>query len=222
MKHAVLVLATLLATGQRAHACDDFAPIAKPMGVALGLGMAGGYLYGTGYYASHDLANDRTGNDYLAGDLAFNGLAATLWGAGTIAELEDGSGYALPLAGMTALHGAMVVHSIENLHLDLHNFNGTAAIWTAGSVYALQVLLFTEGAGERHGRGWSVAEAAINAPLAVGAAYAAYRVDNPGEKLVFTGAAAVSGALALHGIKTAAFPTPVGSDGIGLGTAGTF
>lgn len=59
-------------------------------------------------------------------------------------------------------------------------------------------------------------------PLAVGAAYAAYRVDNPGEKLVFTGAAAVSGALALHGIKTAAFPTPVGSDGIGLGTAGTF
>jgi hypothetical protein len=89
-------------------------------------------------------------------------------------------------------------------------------------VYALQALVFAEGAGERHGRGWSVAEAAINAPLAVGAAYAAYRVDNPGEKLVFTGAAAVSGALALHGIKTAAFPTPVGSDGIGLGTAGTF
>lgn len=222
MKHAVLVLAILLASGQRAHACDDFAPIVKPLSYVFGLGIAGGYLYGTGYFASHDLANDRTDNGYLTGDLAFNGLAATLWGAGTVAALEDHSGYAVPLAGMTALHGAMLVHSIRGIRLDLHNFNGTAAIWTAGSVYALQALVFAEGDGERHGRGWSIAEAAINAPLALGAAYAAYRVDNPGEKLVFTGAAAVSGALALHGIKTAAFPTPVGSDGIGLGTAGTF
>jgi hypothetical protein len=116
----------------------------------------------------------------------------------------------------------MVVHSIGHLRLDLHNFDGTAAIWTAGSVYALQALVFAEGAGERHGHGWSIAEAAINAPLALGAAYAAYRVDNPGEKLVFTGAAAISGALALHGIKTAAFPASIGGDGIGLTTAGTF
>ena len=88
MKHAVLVLAILLASGQRAHACDDFAPIVQPLSYVFGLGMAGGYLYGTGYFASHDLANDRTDNDYLTGDLAFNGLAGVQVNA-QIAPEED-------------------------------------------------------------------------------------------------------------------------------------
>ena len=141
MKHAVLVLALLLASGQRAHACDDFAPIAQPLGAAMGLGLAGGYVYGIAYFASHDLANDRTDNDYLAGDLAFNGIA--LWqmmhfdlsmgtGPFIISGIFQGLGIGLIFVPLSTLAFATVSPQLRgegsSVYTLIRNLGGSAGI----------------------------------------------------------------------------------------------
>jgi hypothetical protein len=60
--------------------------------------------------ASRDLVDERDDQDYVAGDLAFNGLFTAPWATGTVAAIQDHSAYALPLGGLTVLHGAMLVH----------------------------------------------------------------------------------------------------------------
>ena len=71
---ALVVALTVLLVSPRADACDDFAVIAKPLGYVFGVAVVGGYAGGLGYFGWHDLANDRTDNDYLGGDIGFNGL----------------------------------------------------------------------------------------------------------------------------------------------------
>jgi len=237
MKVTALAPAVFLATGlasPRADACDDFAFIAEPLGYGLGVAMVGGYVGGIGYFGSHDLENDQNDRDYIGGDIAFNGVFAAAWGAGTVEAIRVGSGAAIPLAGLTALHGAMLIHGIEHANVDFRGFDSNAAVWTAGTLYSLQALAFVMQTDEHHDRGYGVAEAAINAPLAAGAAYLAYRAANDGNgahAMVLTGVAAVSAALTIHGVKTAVMPYhPAGLDflptivdgGAGVSTAGTF
>jgi len=237
MKATALALAVFLAIGlvsPRADACDDFAIIAKPLGYTLGIAAVGSYVGGVGYFGWHDLANDNLSNDYLGGDIAFNGLFAALWGAGFVDAVREGSGAAVPLAGLTVLHGAMLVHGIEHVKLDFHNFDGTAATWTAGTLWGVQALAFAAEGGERHERSFGIAEIAVNAPLAAGAAYLAVESmhDNRGDRaLLLTGVAAVSAALTIHGGYTLLHPyRPAGldflptatGDSVGLSAAGTF
>jgi len=191
MQKIAIAIAVLLVAGERAEACPDAAWIPDEVGYAFGLAIAGGYAGGIAYFGDHDLANDRNDRDYVTGDIAFNGLFTALWATGTVSALEEHSGYAVPLAGLTALHGAMLV----------------------------------------------------DAPLAAGAAYLAYRAANDGNgarAMIYTGMAGVSGALAVHGIATAISPyhapaldllgtdvTPTIVDdgremGPGLGAGGTF
>jgi hypothetical protein len=233
MKALVVVLAMLVVT-PRADACDDFAPIVKPLGYTLGLAMAGGYVAGVGYFGWHDLANDRADNDYLGGDIAFNGLFTAIWGTATVEAARDHSGWALPLAGLTAMHGAMLVHGLDHVSWDFHNFDGTAATWTLGSLWGLQALVFASADGDRQDRGYGVAELAVNAPLAAGSAYLAFQSmhDNRGDRaMLMTGVAAVSTALAIHGGYTALHPyhsagldflPTATSDSVGLSAARTF
>jgi len=231
VKHIIVVLAVLIAS-QRADACPDAAWIPDEVAEGFGLALLGGYGYGTYYFASHDLADDRDDQDYVGGDIAFNGLFTAIWATGTVASIEDHSAWALPFAGLTLAHGAMLVHGIEHANVDWGRYDGNAVMWTAGSAYALQALVF---ASEPDDRGFAIAETAINAPLAAGAAYLAYRAhetDDGGHALLYTAAAGISGVLAVHGIVTVAHPhhaTPLDSltptlvdGGLGLATAGTF
>jgi hypothetical protein len=231
MKQLVLALA-LLFVCRRADACPDAAWIPDEVAEGFGLALLGGYGYGTYYYASHDLANDRDDQDYVGGDIAFNGLFTAIWATGTVASIEDRSAWALPLAGLTVAHGALLVHGIEHANVDWSRYNGNALAWTAGSAYALQALVFLD---EHDDRGFAIAETAINAPLAAGAAYLAVRAhdtDDGGHALLYTAAAGISGALAVRGLVTLAHPhhaTPLDSltptmvdGGLGLATAGTF
>ena len=236
MTKLALVLAVLFAS-QRADACPDAAWIPDEVGYAFGLAMVGGYGVGTIYFASHDLANDRDDQQYVGGDIAFNGLFTAIWATGTVASIEDHSAWALPFAGLTLAHGAMLVHGFEHANVDWSRYDsGTAVMWTAGSVYALQALVFLSNDDDR---GYAIAETAINAPLAAGAAYMAYRAhetNDGGHALLYTAAAGISGALAVHGITTLAHPhhtTPLDSltptlvedgheMGLGLATGGTF
>jgi hypothetical protein len=231
---AVLLAIAVLVVSPRADACDDFAFIAKPLGYTMGIAMVGGYVGGLGYFGWHDVANDDRTNDYLGGDIAFNGLFTALWGTAAVDAAKDGSGWALPLAGLTLVHGAMLVHGIENVSWDFHNFNGTAATWTVGSVWGLEALVFASGDGDRHESGYGVAELAVNAPIAAGAAYFAYESmrDNRGDRaMLLTGAAAVSTALALHGGYTLLHPyhsagldflPSATADSVELSAAGSF
>ena len=233
MKVLVVVLAVLLAS-PRADACDDFALITKPLGYAMGVAVVGGYAGGLGYFGWHDLADDDRGSDYLTGDIAFNGVFAALWGTAFVDAARDGSGWAVPLGGMAAVHAAMLVHGIENTHFDFHTFDRTAATWTVGTLWGVEALAFAAGDSDRHETGYGVAELAINAPIAAGAAYLAYASmhDNRGDRaMLLTGVAGVSAALALHGGYTMLHPyRPAGldflptatGDSVGVSAAGTF
>jgi hypothetical protein len=243
MQKIAIAVALLLFAGERADACPDADWIPDEVGYAFGLAIAGGYVGGTAYFADHDLANDRNDQDYVTGDIAFNGLFTAIWATGTVSAIADHSGYAVPLAGLTLLHGSMLVHGIEHTHADFHNFDGTAAAWTVGALYAGQALVFATQTDDRHERGYGITEAAINAPLAASAAYLAYRAGGDGNgarAILYTAVAGVSGVLAVHGIATAVSPyhAPaldlLGTDveptlvddgremGPGLGAAGTF
>ena len=231
MKHIALILALLLAS-QRADACPDADWIPDEVAEGFGLALLGGYGYGTYYFASHDVANDRADQEYVGGDIAFNGLFTAIWATGTVASIEDHSAWALPFAGLTLVHGAMLVHGIDHANVDWSRYNGNAVMWTAGTAYALQALVFLD---EHDDRGYAIAESAINAPLAAGAAYLAYRAhetDDGGHALLYTAVAGLSGTLAIRGIVTLAHShhaTPLDSltptlvdGGLGLGTAGSF
>ncbi|MBV8759887.1 MAG: hypothetical protein JO257_21535 [Deltaproteobacteria bacterium] len=230
MKRIALVLALLVAS-QRADACPDAAWIPDEVGYGLGLAMLGGYGYGTLYFAGHDLANDRDDQEYVGGDIAFNGLFTAIWATGTVASIEDHSAWALPFAGLTVAHGAMLVHGLEHANVDWSRYHGSAVTWTAGSAYALQALVFLADDDHEH----PIVETAINAPLAAGAAFLAYRAhetNDGGHALLYTAAAGISGALAVRGIVAIAHPhhaTPLDSltptlvdGGVGLATAGSF
>lgn len=231
MKHIALIAALLFAS-QRAQACPDAAWIPDEVAEGFGLALLGGYGYGTYYFASHDLANDRDDQGYVGDDIAFNGLFTAIWATGTVASIEDHSAWALPLAGLTLAHGGMLVHGIEHANVDWSRYNGSALTWTAGTAYALQALVFLD---DHDDRGYAIAESAINAPLAAGAAYLAYRAhesDDGGHALLYTAVAGVSGVLAVHGIATIVHPhhaTPLDSltptlvdGGLGVATAGSF
>jgi len=233
MKVTALALAILLAS-PHADACDDFAIIAKPLGYALGAGLVAGYAGGIGYFGWHDLANDRADHDYLAGDLAFNGVFAAVWGAGFVDAVRHDSGAAVPLGALTALHAAMLVHAVDHIDFDFHNFDSTAATWTLGSVYGLQALAFVAQGDGPHERAFGIAEISINAPLAAGAAYLAYRSahdSSDGHTLMFGGVAVLSTALTIQGAialvhphRTAGLdflPTASG-DSVGLSASGAF
>lgn len=236
MKVTALALAVFFAIGlasPRADACDDFAIIAKPLGYTMGIGLVGGYVGGVGYFGWHDLADDDHGNDYLGGDIAFNGLFTAIWGAATVEAARDHSGWAVPLAGLTVMHGAMLVHGIANTHFDFHNFDGTAATWTVGTLWGVEALAFASGDGDRHERGYGIAEIAVNAPIAAGAAYLAFDSmrDHGDRAMLLTGVAAASAALTIHGGYTLLhpyrsdgldfLPTATG-DSVGLSAAGAF
>jgi hypothetical protein len=210
---AILVALTVVAvvgTSKPAQACPDADWIPDWVVYPIAAGMVGGYAYGTGYFLQQDLTTDRRDRDYVVGDLAFNGVMGTIFGMATVDAISSGKpGTAVPLAAVTLLHTGLVVHAAMRVEVgDLH-FGSTAAVWGIGSVYAIETLGFVANTDGHHGRAYGVVEASVQAPIAAGFGYLAYNQmqhDNPGTALLFGGMAAVSGALAVHGVKTAIAP----------------
>ncbi len=240
----IAVVVVLLLASSRVNACPDSAWIPDWFAYAFGGAIVGGYAYGTGYFIDQDMTGDRRDHDYVVGELAFNGIAGTLWGAGAISEIEDGHiGAAIPLTGMTLVHGALLAHAIPRLDFGNLHMNGNAALWGLGTVYSLETLVFVAGTDDNHGRTYGLVEAGVQAPIAAGLGVLAYQHGRDGDigtAMLIGGAAAVSGALAVHGIATAISPYDppkldlLGTDlmptvvddgkeiGPGIGAAGTF
>lgn len=215
----LVVVAVLFAATQRANACPDADLIPDWVAYGFGAAVVGGYAYGTGYFIDGDLTSSHFDNDYAVGELTFNGLAASLWGLGAYDAISRGSGSAIPVTGMALLHGALAVHALAHIEMGSPHITNETALWTGATVYALETIGFVEGTDGNHGRGYGIFEAAVQAPISAGLAYLAvdrWNHASAGEAMLFGGMAAVSGALAIHGIATAISPyDPPGLDLLG-------
>jgi hypothetical protein len=238
MRKIALALAVTLATlwSRPADAgCGGDCPTwIDVLAVGFGVGVVGGYAGGTGYYVYHDVTDDRQSRDYAVGELAFNGLFASIWTGGTVAAIKDRKPGQAAVFGTLALgHTTLAGHGVWRLYTLRNEFRPDAATVArfAALGYATNTVIWAIGLRGEHGRGYGIAEAAVNAPLAAGLGYLAVdraRSGDTREAALFGGMAAVSGALALHGAYTAVFqqrrtrgePIDFGLDlGLGAGTA---
>lgn len=218
------------------------------LGYTFAIGIVGGYAYGTGTFIYRDMNEQADSLNYGITEVAANGLLAAGFGAATIASARDhDAGATVLLAGFTALHTTLTIHGIETVGRYRTELRAPmySLPWVLGSVYGVNTAIWVGQLGDEHGRGYGAGEFLVNAPLAAGLGYLAYdrfSTGRGGPGLIYGGLGVVSGALAIHGIKTLVsprtapkagldllgtdvMPTMV-SDGIelapGLGAAGTF
>src|SRR5215210_588522 len=95
MRKAFIIIALVTTTlaARPAEACRNGHPcplIIDVFGYAFMGAVIGGYSYGTGYFAYHDVTDDTQTLPYAAGELAYNGLFGTLWTYGAIESAKDG------------------------------------------------------------------------------------------------------------------------------------
>jgi len=243
---AALVLVLALAA-KRADACRGrpCPPAVQALGYTLGAGLAAGYAYGTGYLIYHDATDDHQSLNYGVAELTTNGLALFIAGGGTVAAVADEQyGTAAVLAPFAALHTTLLIHGGWRIYRERDDFRAPAngLMWLGGTAFVTNALIWSSQLGERHGRGFGIAEAAVNGPLAIGLgmrAYDRFASWHGGAGFVYGGMAAISAGLAIHGLRTAISPAPplidvngmdlsptVVDDGIelapGLGMSGTW
>ncbi len=245
---AAAVIASFATGAKRSEAACRGAPcppIVQALGYTLGAALAGGYAYGVGYYVYHDVTDQRQTVAYGGGEMIINGAGLFLFGGGTIDALaHDKPGTAAALAPFALLHGTLMVHGGWRLYVERDHFDPppNAMLWLGGTAFTTNALIWSSQIGERHGRAFGIAEAAVNAPLAIGLgslAYDRFASWHGGAGFVYAGMTAISAGLTIHGLHTAISPSPpkldinhmdlaptVVSDGIalapGLGASGTW
>lgn len=220
---AAVVVATFAA--RPAEACRNGNPcplVIEVFAYGLGAAMLGGYGYGTGYYAYHDLTDDTQSLEYAVGEVTFNGLFGSIATYGLVESIRDGDvKTSLVVTPFALAHDAMALHGLwrmKTLYKDPGHAPDDTAEWIAGIAYGANTLVWTAGLAGHHGRTYGIVEAAVNAPLAGGLVYLAVDRARDGERaqtFVFGGLALISGGLAYHGIKTAIEPTTPGIDLLG-------
>jgi hypothetical protein len=244
----VLALSLAFAGGaKRAEACrgGPCPPWVSAVGYTFAAGLAGGYAYGVGYFVYHDVTDADQSMAYGGGEMIANGAAAGLFGGAAIDALaHDSPGTAAALLPFALMHGTLAVHGGWRLYVERDEFDPPydAMLWLGGTAFTTNALIWTSQIGERHGRAFGIAEAAVNGPLAVGLGYRAYdrfASWHGGSGFVYAGMTAISAGLTIHGLRTAIAPAPpkldinnmdltptVVSDGIslapGLGASGTW
>lgn len=179
------------------------------LGAAVVLGLAGGYVAGTGYFVYRDATDDQQSLKYGGIELGVNAGLSAMWTAGAFAA--DGPGERTIYAGLALVHAGLAVHGgyrtvLQRDELNIPRETGIAA---AGLGYAANTLIWTLNLGGDHDRAYGLWEAGVNAPLALGLGYVAIdraRDGDTGHAALFGGMALVSGALATHGIVTAISP----------------
>jgi hypothetical protein len=221
---ALVIAIFVVATPRAAHADCRGNPCPAwldAMGYTLAAGIVAGYGYGTGTFIYRDMTQDAQSLDYGVTEASANTLLASVFAAGTIDAARNGSGSTVLWGTMTALHTTLAVHGIWRISQNAADIRvpTVPAVWIGGSVYGLTTLYFVSEIPANHGRAFGVTEAAVNAPLAIGLGYLAvdrFQNDRGGPGLLYGGMAAVSGALAVHGIRTAVSPhKPPGLDLLG-------
>jgi hypothetical protein len=239
-----LALASKPAAACRLGPCP---PIVQAMGYTLGAGLAGGYAYGTGYMIYRDVTDADQSLDYGGSELIINAAGVALFGGATIDSIaHEHYGTAAALAPFAAVHTGLMVHGAWRTYHERDEFRlapdtKQALLWIGGFAWITNTMVWSGQLGSEHGRSYGIAEAAINVPLAAGLGYLAhdrFSSWHPANGFAYGSMAAISGALAVHGIHIALrrpkpridilgdlAPTVV-SDGIevapGLGTAGTW
>ncbi len=218
------------------------------IGYTFAAGIVGGYGYGTGTFIYRDLNGQDDSLNYGITELSANALLATLFAAGTIDSARNhNAGATVVLGGFTALHTTLALHGAETIGRYRSDLRAPmySLPWVLGSAYGVNTAIWVGQLGDTHGRGYGASEFLVNAPLAAGLGYLAYdrfSTGRGGPGLLYGGLGAVSGALAIHGLRTWIAPTEpprkgldllgtdvmptMVSDGIemapGLGAAGTF
>ncbi|MDQ3340316.1 MAG: hypothetical protein M4D80_34590 [Myxococcota bacterium] len=210
------VLFAGLFASRPAEACRGNARCPLIVGVfAYGLAAAvvGGYAYGTGYFAYHDLTDETQTMKYGVGELAYNGTFGAMFTYGAIEAARDGDVGTAVIAGTLGLgHNVLAVHGawrIKTEWKDPGHAPDNTRTWIAGIAYSANTLAWTAGLPGEHGRTYGVVEAAVNAPIAAGLGYLAIERGRDGERgaaLLYGGMAAISGALTYHGLRTAISP----------------
>jgi hypothetical protein len=206
------VVTLVLAHGSKpaaAHCRIDCPAWLDVMGYTLAAGLVGGYAYGTGYFIYRDATDARQTLEYGATEAGVNVALGALFAGGTVDAIRHRSaGQAAAFGALALTHGALAGHGLWRVYqqrgeirLDRKVMERTAALG-----YATNTLMWGLQAYGDHGRDYGIAEAAVNAPLAAGLGYLAVERARGGETrqaALFGGAAAISGALVLHGVRTA-------------------
>lgn len=255
MRHAailVVTVATLAVAGSRpaqARGCQTKTCelIVAPFAIALGAGVIGVYVGGTGYFVVNDLKEEPKQLGYYGTELVVHGSlsAAFLHPAIGAARTGDIAG-AAALGTFSAVHLTLATNGVRGLWRerdDIGTPSSTATQWAIGTVYGINTLAWASGWPGRHGRGYGAAEVAVNAPIVIGLGLlAADRFHDDrgrGAALLYSGMASISALYVAHGVKTFVAPKrqkldllgtdlipTVVSDGRtmvpGLGTAGSF
>ena len=225
-KIAIVTVVLAMFASRPAEACRGNAPcpwIVHAGALALGGAMVGGYAYGTGYFIYHDLKDESQTMKYGGGELAYNGTFAALMYAIAIDAAQDGDKSTALVAGawgtghaILAMHGA---YRIKEEWRDPGHAPDNTKEWIAGIAYGANTLVWTAMLPNDHDRTYGIVEASVNGPIAVGLGYLAvdsFRDGDRGYALLFGAGAALSGAFAYHGLKTAIDPpTSPGLDLLG-------
>jgi hypothetical protein len=245
---ASLVAISLLLASRPAEAgCGGPCPTwVNVLGFGLATGIVVGYAVGTGYFIYHDATDEQQSLDYLGTEAGVNAALGGLFGGITFEAAKNRRPVMTAAFGaLTIVHGTLAVRGFAGvverrgeLYLSDEVWAGIGAI--AASTHAI---LWASQIGKPHGRAFGIAEAAVNLPLAAGLGYLAYdrgRDHDMKPALALGAFAAISGALAFHGVRTAISPTlkpslaVLGSDlmptivsvgterAVGLGAAGTW
>lgn len=248
----VVTVATLGLAGARpaqARGCQTRTCelIVAPFAIALGAGVVGAYVGGTGYFVVHDLRGDPEPITYHGTELVVHGSLATAFLQPTIGAARKGDlAGAAALGTFSAVHLTLATNGLRGVWRQRDEIgapSSTLTTWTIGTVYGINTLAWAAGWPGRHGRGYGAAEVAVNAPLVVGLGWlAADRFHDDrgrGAALLYSGMATVSALYVAHGVKTLVAPKrqkldllgtdlmpTVVSDGRdlapGLATAGSF
>ena len=213
---AVTLLLTRGSKPAEARCGSDCPPLVDAIGWIFAAGLAGGYAYGTGYFIYHDATDATQSLGHGGAELGIHAPLAALFTGITAGAIERGQGGQAALYGALSLtHGALATHGAWRVYQHRVELGAElrpepeTLVALAGIAYAANTLMWGLNAPGHHGRGYGVAEAAVNAPLAAGLGYLAAdraRGGDTRQAVLFGGMAALSGALAIHGAYLALRP----------------
>jgi hypothetical protein len=221
-----VTVTVLLAVGSKpaeAHCHQDCPAWLDAIGYTLAAGIVGGYAYGTGYFIYRDATDDRQSLDYAAAELGFNTAFAALFTTATADAIEHRQpGRAAAYGALALTHGVLAGHGVWSAYQHRGELRPepTTIARFAGLAYATNTVIWGLQLPGEHGRGYGIAEAAVNAPLAAGLGYLAVdraRGGDTRQAALFGGMAAISAGLALHGAYTAIFQRPRHEEPIDFG-----
>lgn len=218
----VVVLLAIARKPAEAGCGNNCPPLVNAIGWTFGVALLAGYATGTSYFFYRDFTDEQQSLAYGGTELGVNGAFAALLITGTVQELRDHDWRAAAITGpLAAIHTSLAAHGTWRIYQRRGELRDQFRVrdseralqWTLGLGYGINTAMWAiEIPGKRHGRNYGIAEAAVNAPFALGAGYLAFdrARDGSAPAAVLYGAMTIaSTALVVHGVRTAIAPTEV-------------